>query len=220
MWDRLEQAHPLVGIVVANPFSGPGHAHERALAEQVRRSQAAGLIVLGYVSTAYGARRITDVVAEADCYRRWYSVDGIFFDEVASGCELVGYYSELAADVRASRRDARVVLNPGTNPQECLMGVTDVMLSFEGDYRTYVDDYDGPAWAPKYHPARVWHLIHGARTVAEMEQAVYLSRLRGAGWVYVTPQQLPNPWYTLPPQQYWERELEAVRWLGGQHGRR
>lgn len=43
-----------------------------------------------------------------------------------------------------------------------------------------------------------------------MQQAMALSKVRRAGWVYVTPDDLPNPWDTLPSEAYWTAELDAT----------
>ena len=37
-----------------------------------------------------------------------------------------------------------------------------------------------------------------------------LSRQRNAGYVYVTPDDLPNPWDTLPSGSYWTHELSLA----------
>jgi len=43
-----------------------------------------------------------------------------------------------------------------------------------------------------------------------MRTIVQLSKERRAGWVYVTPDNLPNPWDTLPTGSYWSGELAAA----------
>jgi hypothetical protein len=43
-----------------------------------------------------------------------------------------------------------------------------------------------------------------------MARVVALSRQRRAGHIYVTPGDLPNPWGSLPPVDYWAAELRAV----------
>ncbi|WP_327106119.1 spherulation-specific family 4 protein [Nonomuraea glycinis] len=61
LWDRL--ADPGVGIVVANPFSGPGKDADPAYAQAISDARAAGVTVLGYVATGYlgSTGRATDV---------------------------------------------------------------------------------------------------------------------------------------------------------------
>jgi len=43
-----------------------------------------------------------------------------------------------------------------------------------------------------------------------MTQAIAWSKQRHAGWVYVTNDNLPNPWDTLPSDPYWSNELNAI----------
>jgi hypothetical protein len=47
-----------------------------------------------------------------------------------------------------------------------------------------------------------------------MKNAVSLSKQRNAGWVYVTPDTMPNPWDTLPEEPYWSQMLQAVEASG------
>jgi hypothetical protein len=43
-----------------------------------------------------------------------------------------------------------------------------------------------------------------------MAQAVALSKRRGAGFVYVTPDTLPNPYDTSPAGAYWSGGLANI----------
>jgi hypothetical protein len=43
-----------------------------------------------------------------------------------------------------------------------------------------------------------------------MAHAVQLSNQRGAGYVYVTPDTLPNPCDMLPTGAYWSSELADI----------
>jgi hypothetical protein len=43
-----------------------------------------------------------------------------------------------------------------------------------------------------------------------MRHAIARSKERGAGYVYVTPGALPNPWNQLPGHGYWPAEQETV----------
>jgi hypothetical protein len=61
-----------------------------------------------------------------------------------------------------------------------------------------------------YSPSHFWHIIYGTPTASAVAQAVQLSRQRGAGYVYVTPDTLPNPYDTLPTAGYWSSELADI----------
>ena len=188
-------------LVVINPDSGPGPRRDAAYAEAVRRAQDAGLRVLGYVATGYGARTVADVGADVDRYAGWYGVDGIFLDETAHSEDLVGHYRRLAA---RARRDAGglVVLNPGVVPAPGYFAFADVVVTFEGPAAEYAAAVARtPAWVETYPPGRIAHLVYDA----SREQAVAaVGAGARAGYVYITSGTLPNPWQTVP--DYLEEE--------------
>ncbi len=207
----MEQAYSTVGTTIVNPGNGPGSASNSDYVEQVKHSQAAGLTVLGYVYTGYGARDIAAVKADIDNHYLWYDVDGIFLDEASTDCSFTSsYYTDLYNYVKAKGGKAVTVVNPGAQTKECYMPVADIIVTFEGAYSTYVSSYSAPSWTDSYPASRFWHLIYDAQSTEAIEEAVSLSKQRGAGWVYVTPDGLPNPWNSLPPDPYWSRLLSAI----------
>ncbi|MDQ2785034.1 MAG: right-handed parallel beta-helix repeat-containing protein, partial [Chloroflexota bacterium] len=213
LWDQMAQAHHIVQVAIINPNSGPGAVSNPAYVAQVQRSQATGLTILGYVHTSYGARADTDIKAEIDAYANWYHVDGIFFDEASTDCARQSYYAALTAYARqrtSSHRAVRTALNPGTQTNECYMAVADVIVTFEGDASAYQSGYSAPSWVANYAPGRFWHLVYNVPTAQQMRAIVLLSKERRAGWIYVTPDNLPNPWDTLPTGSYWSSELAAA----------
>lgn len=208
-WDRLGRAHPTAQVAVVNPANGPDGVRHAGYADQVRRSQAQGLTVLGYVHTRYGARDLASVEADVDKYYEWYGVDGVFFDEASHDCSYASSYYEVLYN-HVKTKGGRVVLNPGRHVPECYASVADTLVTFEGSYKNYANNYYQPRWVSGYAADRFWHLVHGAPNARAMQRAVDLSKRRRAGYVYVTPDVLPNPWDTLPPDAYWKSELAAV----------
>jgi len=194
-------------VVVINPDSGPGARRDAAYAEAVRRAREAGLRVLGYVATGYGARSVADVGADVDRYARWYGVDGIFLDETAHTADLVAHYWRLAQVVRGDGAGL-VVLNPGVVPAIGYFRFADVVVTFEGT----ADEYAAalartPAWLQSFAPEQIAHLVYGA----SREQAVAaVGASSGAGYVYITSGTLPNPWQTVPDYLEEEEALLAA----------
>jgi hypothetical protein len=191
-------------MVIVNPDSGPGAGEGHAYGEAVRTLQAAGIRVLGYVPTTYGARPPADVLADVRRYLAWYRVDGIFFDEASADAALLPYYRALS---RQARGDAGrvVVLNPGVPPAAGYFDVADVVVTFEGPYAGYASAIAAtPDWLGRMRPGRVAHLIYGA-TDAEALEVVADSP---AGYVYATSGAMPNPWRSLPA--YLRDEEEAL----------
>ena len=218
-WTQMEAAVPTVSTAIINPASGPGASQNPDYASQVQQSRAAGLSVLGYVHTGYGARPIEAVKADIDNHYAWYGVDGVFLDEASTDCSFAvsadpdrpAYYDQLYKHIKAKGGAAVVVLNPRTNTNECYTSVNDVLLTFEGAYDTYSSRYSPTSWVSRYPTSRFWNLVYSTPNTKAMERAVSLSKQRGAGWVYVTPDGLPNPWDSLPSGPFWSRELSAVR---------
>ena len=210
LWTQLEAAAPRVGLAVVNPNSGPGDAPWADVAAQVRAAQARGVVVLGYVHTSYGRRPFSEVQSEIGRYRRWYGVDGIFLDEASDDDAGLPYYLRCHAAVRAVIPQAIVVINPGTPVTVGYLAAADIVLTFEGDYSAYLKRPADPAWVAHYPALRFLHLIYAAPDSAAMRHAIRLSKQRNAGWVYVTPDTMPNPWDTLPEGAYWTDEIAAL----------
>lgn len=208
-WDAIDSGAPTVGLTIANPDSGPGAQRDPEYATQVMRTSAAGVAVLGYVHTSYGARNASVVAAEVARYREWYNVTQIFFDEASTACADEPYYAALAALVRsAGGPTPAVVINPGTNTDACYAPTADVIVGFEDDAAAYAVFAPAP-WTLSLAPARVWHIVYGAAAAAAPEIAA-LSRARNAAWVFVTDRALPNPYGALPT--YFADE---VAWVAG-----
>ena len=100
-----------------------------------------------------------------------------------------------------------MILNPGTQTKECYADSANVIVNFEDTYDAYARkdgtgayEYDKtePAWVHNYPPSLFWHLVHSAPDEAAMRNAVGLGKQRGAYYMYVTPDEMPNPWNTLP----------------------
>jgi hypothetical protein len=193
--------------------------------------------VLGYVDTGYlgstgmtttrvnrGSTELKDWRAQADrdaadwfALYGGYGLDGVFLDQVTSGCGSddanVDTYHAIADRLRETQPDAFVALNPGTNPQECYAEVADAMVIFENTYQAY-QQWTPPDWVYRYSRRLFWHLVHAAPTTVQMRDAVALSRQRHAGFVYVTDDTITasgSPWDTLPAEDYWLDELRQVR---------
>ena len=210
LWRRMQRATPAVGIAIVNPASGAGTEPDPAYAATIAASQAAGIRVCGYVDTDRTGRDLAAVQDEINRYFAWYPLDGIFLDQTSTSADALPYYAALAEFIRAKADDARVILNPGTATDECYINVADILVTFEDTYRVYTTEYCAASWQQHYPSGRFWHLIHTTRTIRQMHRVIALSTERGAGYVYVTPDALPNPWDHLPGRTYWPAEQRAI----------
>jgi Spherulation-specific family 4 len=210
-WSQMAAAGATVRLAVMNPASGPGTAADREYVSAVGAAHAAGIAVVGYVHTSYATRSPAAAKADIDAYYRWYHVDGIFFDEASTDCVNESYYASLNAYVKAKGGIARTILNPGTATSQCYVSAADILVTFEGSYSQYVSSYSAPAWLDRYPAGRFWHVVYATPSESAMTQAVRLSKTRRAGYVYVTPETLPNPYEVLPAGAYWSDALGAIR---------
>jgi spherulation-specific family 4 protein len=208
-WQRVIAGAPAVGMIVFNPESGPGAATDPAYTAVIAQAQAAGITMLGYVATSYGARPEADVVADINRYYDFYTPSGIYFAEgpMENDCTpMEAMYHRLSDAVRA--RDARAYLAVGTRYCPTYIFFFDLMVQFARNWGEYQTDYTPPPWMPANSPQRFAHFVH---SVSGADASVALSRVlsNGAGWVFVTDQSEPNPWGVLP--SYFNEELATMR---------
>lgn len=228
LWQQMNT--PGVGLAVANPFSGPGKTRDPNYAAAITAAKNAGVRVLGYVATGYlgstgRATRLNEttpaawaaqVQQDVATWYRLYGADGlggIFFDEVQNVCgpqdAYIDTYRMLDRHTKKAHPGAFTVINPGIDTEPCYADAADVILTFEGTYETYLG-WQAPAWHRALDPRKLWHLVHATDTTAQLADAVALSTQRNAGYLYVTPDVLANPWDSLPPQDYWTQQLSSA----------
>jgi hypothetical protein len=208
-WQRLIAGAPEIGMIVINPESGPGTARVQAYTDVIAQGQAAGIVMVGYVATSYGARPEADVIADINHYYDFYSLSGIYFAEgpMENDCDAMeAMYHRMASAVRA--RDARAYLAVGTRFCPTYITFFDMMVQFARNWPEYQTDYTPPSWMPANSPQRFVHFVH---SVPPGEASAALSRAvaNGAGWVFITDQSDPNPWAVLP--SYFNEELATMR---------
>ena len=210
IWTQSEKAAPSVGLMIINPNSGPGATKNPQYVAQVREAQGKGVKIIGYVHTSYGKRPKSEVMDEVRKFFLWYHVDGIFFDETSNLEPDIPYYRDLYKDVKAINKKDLVVLNPGAPTLEGYMSACDIVATFELDVKAYLTKFVGAAWTAKYPASRFWHIVYGVSAGPQLKQVLKLSRQRGAGWVYLTSEGLPNPYSKLPADAVWRQELAAL----------
>jgi hypothetical protein len=191
-------------MVIVNPDSGPGADSSPAYLGAVRTLQRSAVRVLGYVPTGYASRPLAAVLADVDRYLMWYRVDGIFFDEAASGADQLDYYRALARAARAGG-GRLVVLNPGVPPAPGYFTVADVVVTFEGTHAAYAEALAAtPDWLRREGRERIAHLVYGATRAQALGALAHST----AGYLYATSGAMPNPWRTLP--SYLDDEVKAL----------
>src|ERR1700734_388209 len=109
--------------MLLNVDNGVGTSPLSHFQSLVKQAQAAGITVLGYSSTEYGARSISSVESEINDYKSWYGVNGIFLDLTQGTSGEFSYYQTLANDIRANVPGGVVWLNVGAYPAQSFMSV-------------------------------------------------------------------------------------------------
>jgi hypothetical protein len=217
-WQRLLRApDPAAVVIIANPDSGPGKVADPNFLRVTAQAREKGFTVIGYVSTKYAKRPPEEVKEDVDRWVRLYpDVQGIFFDEQASGADMVGHYARLYEYTRRQRGLRLVVGNPGTICAEDYLSrpAADVVCLVESSKP--FSEFRPPRWAADYKAGRFAAVISGTKDPASMKQFVQEMAGRHIGYCYITDETLPNPWRRLP--SYWEAELAAVRQANDRKG--
>ncbi|HWB36677.1 MAG TPA: spherulation-specific family 4 protein, partial [Rugosimonospora sp.] len=237
-WSAIENSGPQLGFVVANVANGPDTALNTDWQTVIDATHGNGTKVLGYVDTGYfgfttPARQTvlgdTDatawlVQAEQDV-NRWYayygsSVDGIFFDDAENICgpngssTYVDLYIELNQYVHTYHPGALTVANPGVGVPDCYEDAADILITFEGSYTDYLNptgDYVTRQWQLDADPNKFWNLVYDVPDTTALATVLDTSKRNNAGYVYATPDTLPNPWDTVPGSTYWSAELAGTQ---------
>ena len=197
-WRALIRAGPQLYGVVLNIADGPGATPDPPFVAAAGRLREAGVRLLGYVDTAYGDRPARAVVRDLRRYRRWYDTDGTFLDRTASGTGKLRHYRRLARAARLCG-SGTVVLNPGVHPAPGYVVFADLLVTFEGTWRTYREaDFTVPAWTGAHPPDRFCHLVYDVPDEL-CPLAARTARMRGAAVHCAVPGSGVNPWSGLPP---------------------
>jgi Spherulation-specific family 4 len=207
IWDQAISTKPDPTVMLLNVDNGVGTSPLSHFQTLVKQAQNAGITVLGYSSTEYGARAISSVETEVNDYKSWYGVNGIFFDLTQGTSGELSYYQTLANYVRSKISGGVVWLNPGSYPDPSFMSIANVVMVFEGSYSSYLSD-QVPSWISQYSPSQFAHVLYDTPQ-SDFASAVNLSRKRRAGHLFVTDLSgSGNPYGALP--SYWSQEAGDV----------
>jgi hypothetical protein len=190
-----------------------------------------GYVDTGYFGTTGNKTRLgaTDIASwrtqiEHDI-NAWYlfygsSIDGIFFDQAQNVCGTGGtdttysdLYKSVTDYVKQNHLGALTTINPGIAVPLCYQNSADILVTFEGTYSCYIQDtnscpsgqaYQSLSWSA-VDPKKIWHLVYAADDTngTNLPNAISLTKSRGAGYVYITPATMPNPWNAVPFDAYW-----------------
>jgi hypothetical protein len=190
-----KQAHPSVTVrAIINPDSGPGASKDPLFAKGIATLDAAGIIVLAYVATTYAKKAPAAAHGEIDTYQGWYpGLKGIFFDEMSNTAGDEAYYQGLDAYAK-SKGVAITVGNPGSDTLASFVGTVDTILIYESEGLPAVGSLG--VFSGQYDRGNFGVIPYGVPAL----DATFVTGARAkVGFIYLTDDNLPNPWDSLPP---------------------
>lgn len=194
-WDNVASAASAGAQIIAiiNPSSGPiSSGPDSTWTTYMNKLTAAGVDMVGYVHTSYGARASSDVTGDVDVYASMYpGLKGIFLDEVSADASEISYYQTVYSHISGISGYANTILNPGTQPDEGYLAVSTSIVIFESPASSLSSNFD--SWVTcassaseksgyKYHFAGI---AYGASS-SEMSSVLSTMEAAGMGLVYVT----------------------------------
>jgi len=193
-WDTVVAAAskaPIIAII--NPSSGPLTTVDSTYSTYMTKLNNAGVAMVGYVHTLYGARDIALVKSEIDTYASKYPlVKGIFLDEAANDARNVAYYTQVYNHIMSKPGYAHAILNPGVVPDQGYLPISTNIVIFENyassmasaSYSNWVKCAPNAAQKAGYK-YKFSAIIH---TATAANQASYINTIhnQGMGLVYVT----------------------------------
>jgi len=189
-----KKAHPSVPVLaVIDPANGPGTAALSDYMAGIAKLTAAGVKVIGYVHTSYGKRAPSEIQVDID---RWHSlytgVTGIFLDEMANTPGSEAMYKNATSYAKSHGFDYTIG-NPGADGGASYLGSVDTMLIYES------------GGLPSTSFLAGWHTAHDRRNfgiipygITAVDPAFVRTAAATCGYVFLSNDQLPNPWDTLP----------------------
>jgi hypothetical protein len=133
-WADLAANPRNVAYVVANPASGPGTSANADYVTGINNLRTAGIKVLGYVDTSYGAIALTgpgSVETQMDSWANWYSIDGYFFDRANNIAGGESYYATLNTYAKSKSAAYITVNNYGTTCPSSYYSTCDINVNTE-----------------------------------------------------------------------------------------
>jgi hypothetical protein len=186
-WDTVAAgAKTVKTVAIINPNSGPGNGPDSSYNTYMNKLNAAGVDMIGYVHTSYGARSIADVKADIDVYASQFPLlKGIFLDEAGATASVLSYYQQLYNYIMGMPGWKYDVINPGAVPTSGYSSAATQIVSFE-DVSSKFSASANPSGASCSNKDLYAVITYGASS-SGMQSAIATARSKGYyGWVYVT----------------------------------
>jgi len=153
----------------------------------------AGVDMLGYVHTSYGARAISDVTGDIDVYASLYpGLKGIFIDEASADASEVSYYTQVYQHISGISGYSNTILNPGAQPDQGYLAASTSIVIFEGaGSQLSSSQFDSWVTCAPSTSEQTTYLYHFAgiaygESSSGMQSVLNTMKSSGMGLVYVT----------------------------------
>ncbi len=180
-------------IAILNPDDGVGWAKDSFIAGKVNLLKSRGVRIIGYIASEYGSRDPEEVDAEADRYKSWYGVSGLFIDEVSTSTSSakISYYKSIRAYAKLIGI-GYIVLNPGTTISSTYLQAGDIIVDYEhANWQINFASAGRSSWVAS-NPWRAAAIVYGA-SGADMPSLIDSAIAKAYEWVYVTDRNEPDP---------------------------
>ena len=202
----MEANSPPVKYLVANPSSGPGNSPNSDYVTAISAAQAAGITVLGYINTGNGSVAVSTASMQAGQWASFYGVTSIFYDNAATSQALLPYYTQMCAIAHATG-GALAVLNHGAVPDQGYASIGDILVVFESAQSAW-SGFSAPGWFASYPASRFGVFVYDIPDQDTMTTIMGQVQGFGIGQAYLTDENLPNPYDTLPA--WWAAECSGA----------
>jgi Spherulation-specific family 4 len=226
IWQQVVVAAKKVPIVaIINPNSGPDRAPPNIDYQQgIKDLRQVGVKIVGYVPSKYANRDLQAIETDIDLYTKYFNVDGIFIDEVATASDKLDYYRHIYQYIKSRSRHIstpkalpyQVIINPGTDISESFLSqpAADTIVLFENRQKNWMN-YHPPAYIKKYSFQHFAALIHTTANPNLMKSTIDRAVKNGFGYIYITNDSTDtanrNPWDSLP--KYWQSQVNYIQQL-------
>ena len=185
---QVKESYPSVSFVaIINPKSGPGSSSNSTFVAGIKSLQAAGISVVGYISTNYASTSVSIVENDTLNYHGWYNVSGIFFDQMSNSQTEVSYYSTVS-NYAHSLGLALTIGNRGTSVPASFIGTMNILGIYENAGNPSVSTISNAAMGYDRNNFAMIAYNVDAPTQSYLESvAPYVS------YVYFTDENMPNP---------------------------
>ena len=174
----------------------------------MQAARAGGAKIYVYVPTGYltkntanaslAAGRISSALADPD-------IDGVFLDEVRSGCSVKAQNDYTAMYNQAATAGKRLVYNPGQTAGSCFNTISNASVNFEGTASSYLT-WPASEWGRALGSDKSWQIMHGA-TITDIPSMVALAKARNAGLIWVAQ---TDQWTQFPDATYFAALRNAI----------